>query len=61
MENEVREFESGYWIPDLSNQENLEKLKNWNGEWVGMNVMKFVRVTKAGEIRSSSFPPKGNS
>ena len=61
MENEVREFESGYWIPDLSSQENLEKLKNWNGEWVGMNVMKFVRVKKAGEIRSSSFPPKGNS
>jgi translation machinery-associated protein 16 len=59
--NELREFESGYWIPDLSSKENMERLKNWNGEWVGLNPIKFVRMSKNGEMRPSSFPPKGNS
>jgi translation machinery-associated protein 16 len=61
MENETREFESGYWIPDLTNEANLHRLKDWNGEWVGLNAVSFVRVTKAGDTRPSSFPPRGNS
>jgi translation machinery-associated protein 16 len=61
MENELREFECGYWIPDLGDQQTLNFLRDWNGSWVGLNVLKYVRVTKTGEVRPSSFPPKGNS
>ncbi|KAF2743663.1 hypothetical protein M011DRAFT_430731 [Sporormia fimetaria CBS 119925] len=57
---EQGEYVSGFWIPDLG-EENLKKLRNWDGKWAGLAQMKFVRVNKEGKRSESSFPPKGLS
>ncbi|EER37766.1 conserved hypothetical protein [Histoplasma capsulatum H143] len=36
IEAEGREFESGFWLPDMSDEENIKKLAKWNGEWSSM-------------------------
>lgn len=61
MELDNREYDSGLWIPDLRDEETLFSLRNWQGEWSGLNTMGFVRVTRKGEVKESSFPPKGQS
>lgn len=58
---EEREHKSGFWIPDLRNQEGREKLEKWSGDWAGLNTLTFIRITKDGGVRASSFPPKGLS
>lgn len=61
LERDAREHASGFWIPDLQNVETLATLKGWGGEWVSMNTMSFVRISKDGTVLPSSFPPKGQS
>ncbi|OMP85872.1 Translation machinery-associated protein 16 [Diplodia seriata] len=59
---ERKEFEnSGFYCPDVRDAATVEKLRAWDGEWVGCNALKFVRVTKAGEVRDSVWPPNGMS
>jgi translation machinery-associated protein 16 len=60
-DSERQEHESGFWIPDLTDQKNVEVLKAWNGQWVALNNMKFVRVSSQGEVKPSIWPPTGNS
>ena len=60
-EADEREFEAGYWVPDVTDAKTLEHIKKWNGRWVMLNTMRFIRVTRDGEKKESSFPPKGNS
>lgn len=61
QEAEQGEYASGFWVPDLEDMENLKKLKDWNGQWANLNILKFIRITKAGTRKESSFPPKGMS
>ncbi|EXJ73794.1 uncharacterized protein A1O5_03556 [Cladophialophora psammophila CBS 110553] len=60
-EVEDREFRAGFWIPELRNGESRSKVERWAGEWGGLNTLDFVRVIKSGDIKPSSFPPKGLS
>lgn len=60
-DSDEREFRGGLWIPELRTQESRFKLEKWTGEWDGLNTLEFVRVVKNGEIKPSSFPPKGLS
>jgi translation machinery-associated protein 16 len=59
--NEQGEYVSGFWIPDLEDMENLQKLKDWDGKWSSLATLIFVRVTKDCKKKPSSFPPKGMS
>lgn len=61
LEADAKEYVSGLWIPDLREEETLFTLRNWDGDWAGLNNMKFVRVMRDGEVRGSSFPPTGQS
>lgn len=54
---EDREFDTGFWIPDMHDVANRKQLQIWNGEWSALNTLRFVRVTRTGEIKESSFPP----
>jgi translation machinery-associated protein 16 len=58
---EQGEYASGFWVPDLENAEVLKKLKEWNGKWAGLATLKFVRISREGVKKESSFPPKGMS
>lgn len=60
-DDEEREFKSGFWIPDLRDEEGRLKLERWVGDWGGLNTLKFIRVVRDGDIKPSSFPPKGLS
>jgi len=48
-------------VPDIRDKASRQKLEKWNGQWAGMNTLKFVRVVKDAAVRDSSFPPKGMS
>lgn len=60
-DQEEREYASGFWIPDLSDKDTRRLMEDWKGSWEGLGQMKFMRVTKDGEKKASSFPPSGNS
>ncbi|OJD14424.1 hypothetical protein AJ78_05225 [Emergomyces pasteurianus Ep9510] len=61
IQAENKEFESGFWLPDMGDVENVKKLAEWNGEWSSMSTLGFVRIAKDGGRQKSIFPPKGLS
>jgi translation machinery-associated protein 16 len=58
---EEREYKAGFWIVDLRTPEDRDKLERWSGDWAGLNTLKFIRITRDGFVKDSSFPPKGLS
>ena len=56
---EQKEYEQGFWMPDMQNERNLGRLKEWKGHWVSLGQLTFVRVEKGGNVRESAFPPSG--
>jgi translation machinery-associated protein 16 len=58
---EEKEYHGGFWVPDLRDQEGRDKLERWSGDWAGLNTLKFIRITKDGTVKGSTFPPKGMS
>ena len=55
------EYESGYWLPKLADQDNLKKLHDWDGTWASLATVQFVRISAKGDVHESAFPPKGLS
>ncbi|KAI9370139.1 translation machinery-associated protein 16 [Aspergillus egyptiacus] len=60
-EAENKEFKTGFWMPDLSQEEVVRDLVRWNENWSSLSSMKFIRLTKDGGKQQSNFPPKGLS
>lgn len=58
---EQGEYASGFWVPDLQDENTLKALHDWDGSWAGLATMRFVRISKEGSKKESSFPPKGMS
>jgi translation machinery-associated protein 16 len=58
---EKREYAAGFWMPDLEDAVNVKLLKEWEGQWVALSTLKFVRMEKKGVRHESSYPPKGQS
>jgi translation machinery-associated protein 16 len=46
-------------LPDLEDDANVQALDQWMGDWTALVNIKFVRLSRNGERRTSSFPPKG--
>jgi translation machinery-associated protein 16 len=61
MLKEDREYSAGFWLPDLEDEDNLNLLRGWNGEWSSLSRLKYIRLTRNGVRKESSFPPKGES
>jgi translation machinery-associated protein 16 len=59
QDQEQKEYESGFWMPDMQSEATLTKLRNWKGEWIALSPLGYVRVDKAGNKKESAFPPKG--
>lgn len=45
-DNEMKEFEQGFEFVDLTNEETVKNLINWNRSWGGLNMLKTITVTK---------------
>ncbi|KAL4926896.1 translation machinery-associated protein 16 [Aspergillus undulatus] len=60
-EAENKEFKTGFWMPDLTEEDVVSALRRWNGNWSGLSPLKFIRLTKDGAKQASTFPPKGLS
>lgn len=48
-------------MPDLTDAINVAQLVRWEGSWAFLSTVKWVRITRAGHVQSSSFPPKGDN
>ncbi|ROV90790.1 hypothetical protein VMCG_09383 [Cytospora schulzeri] len=55
----VKEQQNGFYIPDISKQANIDLLDRWEGAWSFLGSMSYVRISKDGTIKPSSFPPSG--
>ncbi len=60
-DTEHREYNTGFWLPDMEDEKTLELLQNWNGEWASLSNFNYVRLTRIGAKTQSNFPPKGKS
>ncbi|KAL9018542.1 MAG: hypothetical protein Q9185_004144 [Variospora sp. 1 TL-2023] len=58
---EAKEYTSGLWLPDMEDPKMVAKLRDWSGEWMNLNTLRFVRLKQDGTRHASSFPPKGQS
>ena len=60
---EYQEYDGsgGFWIPNMQDEGSLRMLRGWNGEWIALSTLKYVRLSKDGTMKDSSFPPKGLS
>ncbi|CAK7565317.1 MAG: translation machinery-associated protein 16 [Sporothrix epigloea] len=52
-----KEFQNGFLVPDLTSKENVSALELWDGTWLHLNSLHWVRVTDAGALRTATFPP----
>lgn len=58
---EENEYSTGFWVPDMENERTLGLLRVWNEQWASLNTLSYVRLTRAGTITKSCFPPNGKS
>ncbi|KAJ0377823.1 hypothetical protein COL26b_004034 [Colletotrichum chrysophilum] len=52
---------NGFYLPDLTNDSNILMLDRWEGSWAYLASVAWVRINADGNIKKSSFPPKGSS
>ena len=45
-------------MPDLTDEVNISELDRFEGSWAYLSNLKWVKITKKGDQRTSSFPPK---
>ncbi|KAI1139254.1 translation machinery-associated protein 16 [Hypoxylon sp. FL0543] len=55
-----KEYQNGFLIPVLDAEENVKLLSRWEGSWSYLTTLKWVRVSSAGQVQPSSFPPRGS-
>lgn len=53
-----KEYQSGFFLPDLTKEDNVALLDRWEKSWSFLSNMSWVRVSPSGSVQPSSFPPK---
>ncbi|RQM08337.1 hypothetical protein DH86_00003834, partial [Scytalidium sp. 3C] len=56
-----KEYEGGFYLPELTDEDNVILLDRWEGTWAYLSSVKWVRISKQGNVHPSSFPPKGQA
>ncbi|KAI1475937.1 hypothetical protein K445DRAFT_66655 [Daldinia sp. EC12] len=59
IDNLQKEYQNGFLIPVLDTEENVSLLTRWEGSWSYLTTLKWVRISSAGGVQPSSFPPRG--
>lgn len=57
--HEAAEYDSGFWIPNMQDEEALQRLDEWTGSWLALATLTFVRLARSGHVTESHFPPRG--
>ncbi|CZR64198.1 probable TMA16 Protein putative involved in cytoplasmic ribosome function [Phialocephala subalpina] len=58
---DIKEYEDGFYLPELTDETNVVLLNRWEGSWSYLATLKWVRMNSNGEAREAKFPPKGQS
>ena len=45
---EEKEYDTGFWLPDVLDAGNLKSLKTWDGNWISLNKINFIRFSRDG-------------
>ncbi|OAA82073.1 hypothetical protein LEL_01618 [Akanthomyces lecanii RCEF 1005] len=53
------EYEKGFLIPDVFDEDNGKKLMGYEGSWAYIATIAWSKVSKAGKISNGDFPSKG--
>ena len=61
MSKDNHEYDSGFWIPNMEDEKNLDALRQWDGQWQSLGSLNFVRLSRSGLKHASSFPVKRSS
>ncbi|KAK9330539.1 translation machinery-associated protein 16 [Lipomyces starkeyi] len=48
---ELEEFNTGFYIPDLLDKENVKLFREWNLAYSGIGLLKFIRIAKEGGLQ----------
>ncbi|KAK9239799.1 translation machinery-associated protein 16, partial [Lipomyces kononenkoae] len=48
---EVEEFNTGFYMPDLMDKQNVKLFRDWNLEHSGIGHLRFVRIAKEGGLQ----------
>lgn len=46
-------------MPDLTTEQNIGLLNRFEGSWSFLTNLAWVKVSAAGNVKPSSFPPQG--
>ncbi|KAI1762294.1 translation machinery-associated protein 16 [Hypoxylon sp. FL1150] len=60
IEKLQKEHQSGFLLPVLDTEENAAVLGRFEGSWSYLTGLKWVRISSAGAVQPSSFPPRGD-
>ncbi|OAA59842.1 hypothetical protein SPI_06040 [Niveomyces insectorum RCEF 264] len=52
-----KEFQNGFLIPELTDKDTFAALERWEGSWLQLTSLVWVRITDAGAVRPAAFPP----
>ncbi|OAA73455.1 hypothetical protein ISF_00356 [Cordyceps fumosorosea ARSEF 2679] len=53
------EYEKGFLIPNVLDEENGKKLLGYEGSWAYIATISWSKVSKAGKVSNGDFPSKG--
>lgn len=56
---DLKEYENGFYLPDLTIPDNAVYLDRWDGTWSYLPSLKWHTISKDGTVKPASFPPKG--
>ncbi|KAK4111626.1 hypothetical protein N656DRAFT_144041 [Canariomyces notabilis] len=54
-----KEQRDGFYIPDLTSEDNIQLLGRWEGSWSYLTNLSWVKISSKGNVKPSSFPPQG--
>jgi translation machinery-associated protein 16 len=46
-------------LPDLTSETNVQLLGRFEGSWTFLTTLAWVKLSAAGDVKPSSFPPQG--
>ncbi|KOS18171.1 Translation machinery-associated protein 16 [Escovopsis weberi] len=55
------EYKNGFLLPDVTTEDNVQLLGQWEGSWSYLATIPWIRVSAAGNLRKAELPAKGLS